>query len=70
MTNQIIWTQLDDESADERIDRLNAELHRIFFDGKACSEGFTHENGEGCVTCSICDAVESQHTLSRHAAFP
>jgi len=56
--NQIIWHQLDNESPDERIARLNELLHRIFFDGKACNEMRpdswfepTHD-----IICRICGA--------------
>jgi hypothetical protein len=56
--NQIIWTQLGNESPDERVARLNKELHRIFFEGKACNEICpgnwfepTHD-----IICRICGA--------------
>lgn len=61
----IVWHCLPSESEEDRIDRLNTELHRIFFDGKGCcSDAFLHENGEGCVTCSICD--EYSHSILYH----
>lgn len=54
MNEKIIWYQLANESADERTARLNAELHRIFFDGKdVCPRGFKNFIGY-CYTCLHC----------------
>jgi hypothetical protein len=55
--SEIIWYQLADESPADRAMRLDAELHRIFFDGKACSEICrdylepTHD-----IACRVCGA--------------
>lgn len=51
---QIIWHCLPNESEAERMDRLNKELHRIFFDGKdVCPERFVLGDDQHSV-CMIC----------------
>lgn len=56
MTNTIIWHCLPNESPADRIDRLNAELHRIFFDGKViCTEDTVLRDAES-TDCSLCGA--------------
>jgi hypothetical protein len=58
--NQIIWHQLPNESSDERIVRLNKDLHRIFFDGKeVCPASFLDTNEDGFATCLLCNEVSS-----------
>jgi len=59
--NEILWYQLPDEAPAERDLRLSKELHRIFFEGKACNEICpeylepTHD-----IICRICGA-EAMH---------
>ena len=66
MTNTIIWHQLPNESPENRIDRLNALLHRIFFDGKdVCPERFLLEDDEGKVWCSLCHEHPFKHGTPR-----
>lgn len=56
-TQKVAWHCLPNESEDDRIDRLNKELHRIFFDGKeVCPERFVSENSEGIFVCGLCGA--------------
>jgi|SRR6185295_12011902 len=71
-TNHIIWHQLATESPAERIDRLNKELHRIFFDGKPChkicpSSWFepTHD-----IICRICGARADDYLELKHSTPP
>jgi len=54
MANTIIWHCLPGESEEDRIDRLNKELLRIFFDGKdVCPERFVLGDDQSSV-CMIC----------------
>lgn len=53
-TQKVAWHCLPNESEDDRIDRLNKELHRIFFDGKeVCPERFVLGDDQSSV-CMIC----------------
>lgn len=55
-TQKVAWHCLPNESEDARIDRLNEELHRIFFDGKViCTESFVLGDDQHSI-CMICGA--------------
>jgi len=56
LNNQIIWHCLPNESPDERDDRINKDIHRIFFDGKdVCPERFLQRSLTGDSMCRLCD---------------
>lgn len=56
-TNQIIWTQLPNETSYDRTNRINRDLHRIFFDFKeVCPERFIEESVLDGARCHICKA--------------
>lgn len=68
-TQKVAWHCLPNESEDKRIDRLNKELHRIFFDGKVvCLENFLDDYIDGHVECRICGEVSPypDHETFRH----
>lgn len=53
-TQKVAWHCLPNESEEMRADRLNKELHRIFFDGKeVCPERFVLGDDQSSV-CMIC----------------
>lgn len=58
----IVWHCLPNESEEDRIDRLNKELHRIFFDGKeVCTDKFLLEDGDWGIVCSLCGEYSHNH---------
>ena len=58
----IVWHCLHNESEEGRIDRLNKELHRIFFDGKVvCPAKSLLEDNDGCVICGLCHEHSHSH---------
>lgn len=66
---QIIWHCLPNESEGERIDRLNEQLHRIFFDGKAvCPKSHLDDYIDRHVECRICGEVSPypDHETFKH----
>ncbi len=65
--NEIIWYQLPNESPAERIDRLNKDLHRIFFDGKdICPENNIEDCFDKDALCPVCGVDLVRCTLMYH----
>lgn len=66
----IIWHQLPDESPENRIDRLNNQIHHIFFDGKVtCTEDTVLRDAES-TDCTLCRAHSGYGETFEHCTPP